>query len=90
VDAGLILIPTYFLTGIKNYTRARESVYVHCVCEIFVYMLTATTVMQTVLLYKRASKPSDPLDNDPTTDTTMICQRVFIKIIEVVVEGFKF
>jgi hypothetical protein len=26
----------------------------------------ATTAMQAVLLYKRASKPSDPLDGDPT------------------------
>lgn len=40
MDAGLILNPTFFLAGIKNYTRARESVYGHCVCEIFVYMLT--------------------------------------------------
>jgi hypothetical protein len=32
--------------------------------------------MQTVLLCKRASKPSDLLDYDPTTpttDTTMVC-----------------
>jgi hypothetical protein len=33
----------------------------------------ATTAMQAVLLCKRASKPSDPLDYDPTTDTTMVC-----------------
>jgi hypothetical protein len=35
--------------------------------------LGATTAMQAVLLYKRASKLSDPLDYDPTTDTTMVC-----------------
>jgi hypothetical protein len=29
--------------------------------------------MQAVLLCKRASKPSDPLDYDPTTDTIMVC-----------------
>jgi hypothetical protein len=29
--------------------------------------------MQAVLLCKRASKPSNPLDYDPTTDTTMVC-----------------
>jgi hypothetical protein len=29
--------------------------------------------MQAVLLCKRASKPSDSLDYDPTTDTTMVC-----------------
>jgi hypothetical protein len=29
--------------------------------------------LQTVLLCKRASKPYDPLDYDPTTDTTMVC-----------------
>jgi hypothetical protein len=28
----------------------------------------ATTAMQAVLLCKRASKPSDPLDYDPTVD----------------------
>jgi hypothetical protein len=32
-----------------------------------------TTAMQAVLLYKRASKPSGPLDYDPTTDITIIC-----------------
>jgi hypothetical protein len=36
-------------------------------------MVTTTTVMQAVLLCKRANKPSDPLDYDPTIDTTMIC-----------------
>jgi hypothetical protein len=29
-------------------------------------MFKATTVMQAVLLCKRATKPSDPLDRDPT------------------------
>jgi hypothetical protein len=33
----------------------------------------ATTAMQAVLLCKRASKLSDPLDYDPTTDTTIVC-----------------
>jgi hypothetical protein len=33
--------------------------------------ILATTVMQAVLLCKRASKPYDPLDYDPITDTTM-------------------
>jgi hypothetical protein len=35
--------------------------------------ITATTVMQAVLLCKRASKSSDSLDYDPTADTTMVC-----------------
>jgi hypothetical protein len=30
------------------------------------HLNTATTAMQAVLLYKRASKLSDPLDRDPT------------------------
>jgi hypothetical protein len=38
----------------------------------WVYLM-ATTAMQTVLLYKGASKLSGPLDYDPTTDTTMVC-----------------
>jgi hypothetical protein len=33
----------------------------------------ATTAMQTVILCKRASKPSDTLYYDPTTDTIMVC-----------------
>jgi hypothetical protein len=32
-----------------------------------------TTAMQAVLLCKRANKPSDTLDYDPTTDTTIVC-----------------
>jgi hypothetical protein len=49
----------------------------------------ATTALQTVFLCKRANKPSDPLDYDPTTDTTWFVRGFFIKIIELVVEGFK-
>jgi hypothetical protein len=33
----------------------------------------ATTAMQAVLLCKRASKLSDPLYYDPTTDTKKVC-----------------
>jgi hypothetical protein len=33
---------------------------------LFGHMFKATTVMQAVLLCKRATKPSDPLDRDPT------------------------
>jgi hypothetical protein len=62
---------------------------IQCRGEKGVY-LSATTVMQTILLYKRANKPSDPLDYDPTTETIMVCYEFFfIKIIELVVEEFK-
>jgi hypothetical protein len=33
--------------------------------ELLLVSVTVTTAMQTVLLCKRASKPSDPLDRDP-------------------------
>jgi hypothetical protein len=33
----------------------------------------AATAMQAILLCKRATKPSDILDYDPTTDTTIVC-----------------
>jgi hypothetical protein len=36
------------------------------------HLLKATNAMQAVLLCKRANKPSDPLDYDPTTYTIMV------------------
>jgi hypothetical protein len=42
-------------------------------CIAVVANTKARTAMQAVLLCKRASKPSDSLDYDPTTDTTMVC-----------------
>jgi hypothetical protein len=35
--------------------------------------LQSMTAMQAVLICKRASKPSGPLDYDPNTDTTIVC-----------------
>jgi hypothetical protein len=45
--------------------------------------------MPAVFLYQRASKLFDPLDYDPTADTTLFCYGFFIKIIKLVVKGFK-
>jgi hypothetical protein len=43
------------------------------------WVLRATTVIQAILVCKRASKPFNPLGYDPTTDTTMGLLGVFYK-----------
>jgi hypothetical protein len=84
LEFGISIHMSYFRNGSLNASPLGDGLtvgsrsngsdgWLHSCTEGLFCIAVVTTAMQTVLVCKRASKLSDPLNYDPTTDTTMIC-----------------